>query len=129
MTGSVADVRPWLAQATVVVVPLRSGGGTRLKILEALAMSRPVVSTTLGAEGLDLEAGREIQIADDPGVFARRVVELLADPAARQRLGTAGRRRVEQSYDWSVAGRQLLGAYEVAVTPRTRRTAHAVGAE
>lgn len=112
VTGGVPDVRPWLAGASVVVVPLQSGGGTRLKILEAMAMGKAVVSTRIGAEGLDLEDGLDICIADDPFKFAERTVTLLSDYAEAARVGQAARRRVVQSYDWKVAGRQLLEAYD-----------------
>ena len=118
VTGGVPDVRPWLAGASVVVVPLLSGGGTRLKILEAMAMGKAVVSTRIGAEGLDLEDGREICIADDPFKFAERTASLLMDRAEAERIGRAARRRVEESFDWRVAGRQLLEAYELAVQAR-----------
>ncbi|MBI3812626.1 MAG: glycosyltransferase [Nitrospirae bacterium] len=118
VTGDVPDVRPWLAGASVVVVPLRSGGGTRLKILEAMAMGKAVVSTRIGAEGLDLEDGREICIADNPFKFAERTVALLLDRAKAAQIGQAARRRVVESFDWQVAGRQLLEAYEHAVQAR-----------
>ena len=81
------DVRPWLAKASTVVVPLWIGGGTRLKILEAMAMGRAVVSTTIGAEGLDLEPERDIFIANEPTTFARRVVDLLKHPELAARMG------------------------------------------
>jgi sugar transferase (PEP-CTERM/EpsH1 system associated) len=112
VTGGVPDVRPWLAKASVVIVPLLSGGGTRLKILEAMAMGKAVVSTRIGAEGLDLEGGREICIADDPFKFAERTIALLSDRAEAERIGLAARRRVVGSYDWKEAGQQLLNAYD-----------------
>ncbi|HEX6313506.1 MAG TPA: glycosyltransferase, partial [Gemmatimonadaceae bacterium] len=82
VTGTVPDVRPYLERATVVTVPLRVGGGTRLKIYEALAMERPLVTTTIGAEGLPLEAGRHIRVADGSAAFAQALVDLLSDPPA-----------------------------------------------
>lgn len=112
VTGGVPDVRPWLAGASVVVVPLKSGGGTRLKILEAMAMGKAVVSTRIGAEGLDLEDGREICIADDPFKFAERTAALLLDQTEAARIGRAARQRAVESFDWQVAGRQLLEAYD-----------------
>ncbi len=105
ITGTVQDVRPSIAEGSVYVVPLRAGGGTRLKIFEALAMARPVVSTTVGAEGLRLEPGRHFARADEPHAFARAVVSLLRDPARRAELGAAGRRLVETCYSWSTIGR------------------------
>jgi glycosyltransferase involved in cell wall biosynthesis len=91
----------------VSVVPLRQGGGTRLKILESLAMGTPVVSTAKGAEGLDLVAERDLLIADAPDAFAAAVLRLLGDPALRERLGANGRREVVARYDWQVIGRTL----------------------
>jgi glycosyltransferase involved in cell wall biosynthesis len=95
LLGRVDDVRPVLESAAVVVVPLRAGGGTRLKIVEALSMARPVVSTAIGAEGLDLAGGDEIVLADSPEDFAARVVDLLRNEDARRRLGAAGRSAVQ----------------------------------
>jgi glycosyltransferase involved in cell wall biosynthesis len=107
VTGTVDDVRPWIARGEVFVVPLRAGGGSRLKILEALAMERPTVSTTVGAEGLEVEAGRHLLIADDPASFADAIVGLFRDPLRRALLGTEGRQRVEQLYGWKrIAPRQ-----------------------
>jgi glycosyltransferase involved in cell wall biosynthesis len=101
LTGTVDDVRPYMAEAAVYMVPLRVGGGTRLKIFEALAMGKAVVSTAVGAEGLPLEHGRHFLQADAPADFARSVVELLRDPARRQVLGGAGRRLVVERYSWA----------------------------
>lgn len=107
VTGTVDDVRPSIGEAAVYVVPLRAGGGTRLKIFEALAMSKPVVSTTLGAEGLALEPGRHYVPADDPGDFADAVVALLRDPERRRMIGQAGRRLVETRYSWKTVAREF----------------------
>jgi glycosyltransferase involved in cell wall biosynthesis len=101
VTGTVDDVRPYLGAASVVVVPLRVGGGTRLKIYEALAAGKAVVSTTIGAEGLPLEEGVHVVRADDPADFARTVIALLGDPARRRALGEAGRNLVETRYGWA----------------------------
>jgi len=98
-TGTLPDLRPVIAKAAVAVVPLRIGSGTRLKILEAGAMRKAMVSTSIGAEGLDFEAGKEILIADDPVAFARHVVELLRDPARRKSLGEAAKNKVVSAYD------------------------------
>lgn len=100
VTGSVPDVRPYLARAAAVVVPLRIGGGTRLKIYEAMAMDRPVVSTTIGAEGLPLESGRHLLLADAPSAQADAILGLLADPARAAALGRAGGRYVRESFGW-----------------------------
>jgi glycosyltransferase involved in cell wall biosynthesis len=100
VTGTVDDVRPYVARAAIYVVPLRIGGGTRLKIFEALAMSKTVVATTVGAEGLPLLDGEHFVRADDPVDFASAVVALLRDPVRRKSLGAAGRRLVEEFYAW-----------------------------
>lgn len=96
--GNVADMRAEIAKACVCVVPLRIGSGTRLKILEAAAMAKPLVSTRIGAEGLDFEPGTEILIADEPKEFAAAVASLLRNPGLRESLGRAARRRVETQY-------------------------------
>lgn len=94
------DMRVQFCRATVAVVPLKSGGGTRLKILEAMAMGVPVVSSTIGAEGVGYRSGVDLKIADSPEDFADTVVELLRDPAEQDRLSKAGREFVEKSFDW-----------------------------
>lgn len=105
--GEVENVRPYLDRAAVVVVPLRIGGGSRLKILEALAASKAVVSTSIGAEGLDLVPGEDFARADSPVEFARCVCELLASSDARRSLSENGRRRVQEKYGWDgIAQRQ-----------------------
>jgi glycosyltransferase involved in cell wall biosynthesis len=106
-TGEVADMRSEVARATVCVVPLRIGSGTRMKILEAAAMGKAIVSTSLGAEGLDLEDGREILVRDDPHSFANAVNELLTDPNRRMDLGQAARRRVDERYSLRCLTHQL----------------------
>jgi sugar transferase (PEP-CTERM/EpsH1 system associated) len=103
VTGSVPDVRPYLEGAAVFVVPLRVGGGTRLKIYEAIAMELPLVSTTIGAEGLPLEPGRHLLIADEPGRYAEVVVSLLEDPATGMRMGKAGADFVRDHFGWDAA--------------------------
>ncbi|MGH9894881.1 MAG: glycosyltransferase family 4 protein [bacterium] len=100
VTGTVHDVRPYVRRSAVYMVPLRIGGGSRLKILEALAMGRAVVSTSVGAEGLDVVHDRHIVLADDPRSFAKSVLRLLDDPERCRRLGVEGRRLVEQRYGW-----------------------------
>ena len=101
-TGTVGDMRALIARATVSVAPLRIGSGTRLKILEAAALGKPVVSTGIGAEGLDFVDEEEILIANEPALFARQVAALLRDPARRHAMGAAARRRVEQHYSLPV---------------------------
>jgi polysaccharide biosynthesis protein PslH len=100
VTGTVDDVRPYIDEAAVYIVPLRAGGGTRLKIFEALAMGKAVVSTTVGAEGLAVTPDGDISIADEPAEFARAVIALLHEPARRHALGQAGRLLVSTRYCW-----------------------------
>lgn len=101
--GEVEDVRPFLARADVVVAPIRAGGGTRLKVLEAAAAGKAIVSTSLGVEGLALENGRDVVVADDPEPFAEAVVGLLSDAGRRAALGAAARRAASR-YDWRAIG-------------------------
>jgi glycosyltransferase involved in cell wall biosynthesis len=107
VTGGVDDVRPYVHQAAVYVVPLRVGGGTRLKICEALAMGKAVVSTTIGAEGLPLRSGEHFIRSDDPSDFARAVVALVRNPGQRQALGAAGRRLMEERHAWAQVASQF----------------------
>lgn len=100
VTGRVDDIRPHVAQGQVYVVPLRIGGGTRLKIFEAMAMAKAVVSTTVGAEGLLVTPGRDVVIADEPARFAQAVVHLIRDGDARRRIEGAARQLVVERYDW-----------------------------
>jgi len=111
ITGFVPDVRPYLASAAVVAVPLRMGSGTRLKVLEALAMGRPVVTTRLGAEGIDVRDGEHLLFADGPGDFADALVRVLQDTELAQRLSAGGRRLVEERYGWEAAGGRLSAFY------------------
>jgi glycosyltransferase involved in cell wall biosynthesis len=107
ITGGVGDVRPYLAQAEVVIVPLRVGGGSRLKILEAFASGRPVVSTAIGAEGLDVRDEQQLLLADDAEGFARAVSQLLGNPRRRQEIRDSARQFVEEHHSWdSIASRQ-----------------------
>jgi len=115
VTGTVEDVRPYLAREAVCVVPLRVGGGTRLKIFEALAMGKAVVSTSVGAEGLPLVAGEHFLRADDPADFADAVVRLLRDRDLRRRLGLTGRRLVEARHSWARVAREFEARCEEVV--------------
>jgi glycosyltransferase involved in cell wall biosynthesis len=100
VTGLVDDVRPWIERAAVCVAPLRVGGGMRIKILQAMAMGKAIVSTSLGAEGIDVEDGREAFLADSPELFGRRIVDLLQDASLCDAVGAAARRRAERQYNW-----------------------------
>jgi len=101
VTGRVDDVRPHIARGSIYIVPLRIGGGTRLKIFEAMSMGKAVVSTTVGAEGLPVTPGRDIDLADEPSRFAHDVVRLMRDGEARRGMEAAARRLVVERYDWS----------------------------
>ncbi len=111
ITGRVEDPRPYIAGADLYVVPLRVGGGTRLKVLEAMAMGQAIVSTGLGVEGLGVTDGQHLLLADDPRTFAARILELLDDPDRRRTLGAAARAFVEERYGWESIGPLLEGVY------------------
>ncbi|MDH7487057.1 MAG: glycosyltransferase [Anaerolineae bacterium] len=111
LTGRVEDVRPYIAGAAVYVVPLRMGGGTRLKLLEAMAMGKAIVATSLGCEGFDVADGRELRMADTPEGFAAAVLELLEDEGQRARLGCTARRFVEARYGWGAIVPRLEELY------------------
>ena len=100
LTGTVDDVRPYIGKSAIFIVPLRIGSGTRLKIFEALAMGKAVVSTTVGAEGLGLEDNKHFLQADTPNDFVEAVVSLMRDPVRRDRLGRSARKLVETHYSW-----------------------------
>jgi len=110
--GFVQDVRPFMEESAVFVVPLRIGGGTRLKILNAMAMRGSVVSTTIGAEGLDVTDGENILLADDPLLFADHVVTLLDSQTYNYRIGSKARELIKEVYDWNIIGKQLRNLYE-----------------
>lgn len=100
VTGRVDDVRPYIEEATAFIVPIRIGGGTRLKIYEAMAMEKPVISTTVGAEGLNVSDGEELLLADTPADFARAVVRVLTEPEFARQLGSKGAQKVREYYGW-----------------------------
>jgi glycosyltransferase involved in cell wall biosynthesis len=119
LSGYVDDIKPVIARAAVCVVPLRQGGGTRLKILEAMALGTPVVATSKGAEGLDITPGRDILIADDPAEFAHEVIRLLRNSTLREQVTSNARRLVEQCYDWQQIGRRFVGLVETAASEQS----------
>ncbi|HID89771.1 MAG TPA: glycosyltransferase, partial [Anaerolineae bacterium] len=114
LTGRVGEIQPYIAGAAVYVIPIRMGGGTRLKLLEAMAMERAVVSTRLGAEGFPVHDGEELLLADTPDAFAAAVLSLLRNPDRRRALGRAGRRFVQIHYDWQVLIPRLEATYPTA---------------
>ncbi|MBN1483918.1 MAG: glycosyltransferase [Chloroflexia bacterium] len=118
LSGYVPEVRPLVAGSAACVVPIRQGGGTRLKILEAMALGTPVVATNKGAEGLEVTPERNILIADTPAAFAGQVVRLLRDPALQSHLAGAARVLVEERYDWPQIGRRFVELVESAVEHR-----------
>ena len=111
LTGHVPDVRPVMDEAACHIVPLRAGGGTRLKILNSWAMGKPVVSTSLGCEGLDAVDGDNILIRDEPKAFASAVLDVLHDKSLRERLGSRGRATVEARYSWDIIGDEMIDLY------------------
>ncbi len=111
ITGAVPDVRPFIVQADVYVVPLLAGGGTRFKILESLALAKPVVSTHLGADGIPVEDGLHLALADSPRDFAWRIKQLLNDPEQAAAMGRRGRAFIRRHYSWDVIVPQLEKLY------------------
>ena len=118
-TGEVPDVRPYLQGAEVVVVPIRMGSGTRLKVVEGLAMGRPVVSTTLGCEGVNVRDGEHLLIGDTAAAFAMQIVHLFEHPEVGEALGRAGRQLTEREYSWDYAGERLEQVYQQLSLPRS----------
>ena len=120
VTGSVDDVRPYYREAAAAVVPLNVGGGSRLKILEAMAAGVPVVSTSQGAEGLEIENGKNILLADEPRELAESILKALDDEGLRRILIASGHQLVAGQYDWSIIGAKLLAHYR-QILARARR--------
>ncbi len=118
VTGTVADVRPYYANALAVVVPLRVGGGTRLKILEAMAVGVPVISTAIGAEGISAVDGSEILIADSPEHMANSLERIVSSPGLRQNIIQSARKLVTREYDWSAIGSRLFDLHSKLIGSR-----------
>ncbi len=112
ITGAVPDIRPYLAGSKVYVAPLRVGGGTRLKLMEAMAMGKPIVATSVGAEGFPVVNGREMLLADTPEAFAAAVLDLLANPARQDSLAAAGQAFAQAKYGWDALVPQLERVYD-----------------
>ncbi len=119
VTGTVPDLRPYLAQATVAVTPIRYGVGIQNKVLEALAMGTPVVSTPQATTALQVQPGQDLLVGDSPQAIAQAVISLLTDESLRQRTGQAGRRYVETYHDWRLVAQNLEQVYQ-EVTDETR---------
>jgi polysaccharide biosynthesis protein PslH len=125
VTGFVDDVRPYLSRAEIYLCPMRDGGGTRVKILDALSMSKPIVSTTMGCEGIAVTPEMDVLIADSPDAFVRQIDRLRTDGVLRESLARAARQLAVDQYSWPVIGRKLGTIYERLTDPTriTRRTA------
>jgi glycosyltransferase involved in cell wall biosynthesis len=111
LLGQVPDIRPYVSEAAAVAVPIRIGGGTRFKVLEGLAMGKPIVSTAVGCEGVAVSDGEHLLIADDAPAFASRIFEVFENADLRDALGQAGRRLIETGYSWELAGARLESLY------------------
>lgn len=111
VTGFVEDIRPWLAQSCVMICPMTSGSGIKNKVLEAMAMARPVIATTLGMEALEVTNWRELVVADHPAEFAAALLKLLRDAGERRRIGAAGRELVLRRYTWDACAASYDGIY------------------
>jgi glycosyltransferase involved in cell wall biosynthesis len=122
VTGFVNDVRPYFREATAYICPIRVGGGTRLKILDALAMGMPLVGTTFACSGISVQDEKHVLLADTPEAFANEVLRLLADPVLRANLAAQGRDLVCKDYSWPVVGRSLLLAYKEAASLALRKS-------
>lgn len=123
ITGYVLDVRPYVWRSSVYVVPLRMGGGTRLKVLEAMAMKKPIVTTSIGCEGIDGVHGKSLLIHDHPAQFAEGVVTLLQDGKKRGQLVEAGYELVRAQYEWTVIGEQVQNHYLQLIRQNVRKAA------
>jgi len=118
VTGRVEDVRPFMDEAAVYIVPLRIGGGTRLKIYEAMAMEKAIVSTSIGAEGLPVVDGEEIVLADTPEAFAAAVVKLLRDESLAAEIGRRAATKVRKDFGWDTVANSFAAICERAVASR-----------
>jgi glycosyltransferase involved in cell wall biosynthesis len=121
VTGFVEDVRPYMARGQVFIIPLLAGGGIRGKALEAMAMKRPIVTTTLGVEGIHLRNEESALYADEPEAFAKAVVRLLRDPGLGERLAAKAFATVQQSYNWEAKGRELNALLRSVVAARAAK--------
>jgi glycosyltransferase involved in cell wall biosynthesis len=115
VTGFVDDIRPYFQRATAAICPVRDGGGTRIKVLDALAQGKPLVSTSIGCEGIAVVPERDVLVADSAADFVRQLARVFRDPALRQRLAENGRRVTEERYSWDALAAQLVDIYERVV--------------
>jgi len=112
VTGYVDDIRPFIAQAEVYICPIRDGGGTKLKLLDAIAMGKAIVSTSIGAEGLEVKNGEHILIADDPVSFVSQILRIFKNLNLRTNLGNSAKNLVEKKYSWKIIGKKLNSLYQ-----------------
>ena len=112
ITGYVPELDPYFAASTIMVIPVRAGGGMRVRILEAFARAMPVVTTTVGLEGIEAEPGLDVMVADTPDEFSRSVIDLLSNKNLQTQLATNGRRLAEGKYDWQVVLSHLENVYK-----------------
>ncbi len=117
LLGYVDDVRPYFARAMAMVCPIRDGGGTRVKILDAMAMGMPIISTTIACEGIDVVPGVDLLIANTPGEFNEKIREVYANDTLRAALGTRARAKAEEIYSWDIIGEKLNASYAGLGTP------------
>ncbi|MGE5222655.1 MAG: glycosyltransferase family 4 protein [Omnitrophica WOR_2 bacterium] len=121
LTGFLEDIRPLVASSWACLAPIHTGGGTRLKIIEAMALKTPVIATSKGAEGIEIQNGKNILIADTPKAFAQAVIELLKNPDLRRELSTNAFRLVQEKYDWAVVMPRFLSLVEKSASSETSR--------
>jgi glycosyltransferase involved in cell wall biosynthesis len=122
VTGFVEDVRPYMERAQIYLCPMRDGGGTRLKILDALAMGVPIVATQMALEGIDVVPETDVLVANEPGEFVRQIVRLVGDQALWDQLRVNGRMFVERHFAWPVIRREMETAFR---SPRPGEQRHA----
>jgi glycosyltransferase involved in cell wall biosynthesis len=115
VTGYVPDLDPYFAESTMMVIPVRAGGGMRVRILEAFARAMPVVTTTVGLEGIQAQPGSDVMVADTPDEFAKAVIGILGDKHLQAKLSMNGRRLAESKYDWQVVLKHLDHVYRKLV--------------
>jgi glycosyltransferase involved in cell wall biosynthesis len=126
ITGFVSDVRPYIQQSDLYVVPLRMGGGTRLKILQAMAMKIPIISTTIGAEGLEAVDGDHLLLRDDPQSFAEATLELMDHSTLKKQLAESAYQFVREEYDWKTIGGRIDAAFHYLMQQKNGRVATAL---
>lgn len=120
VTGYVDDIRPYVSKSAVYIVPLRVGGGTRLKVLDAMAMGKAIVSTSIGCEGIEITPGKNILLGDDPVMFAEKTIHLLQNSEKREYFGKAARKLVEEKYSWEIIGKKLQESYKKVVNMKRK---------